>query len=89
MCMSTKKMFKKFDEAKDFARSLRLKSVKEWRNYCKGKYKDDKGNRPGDIPATPNIIYKEGGWRNWADWLGSSYWSNYESFDKAEIISAI
>jgi hypothetical protein len=46
--------FRPFVEAKEFAQSLGLKSESEWKTiFCKS------GNRPPDIPANPNRIYKQ------------------------------
>ena len=50
-----------FKDARKFARSLKLKSVKEWRAYCRS------GKKPSDIP-TAVTMYKE--WISWHDFLG-------------------
>jgi len=42
-----------FKEAREFVRSLGLKSIKEWEEYCKS------GNKPDDIPFTPWGVYKK------------------------------
>ena len=52
-----------FEEARDFARKLKLKNVKEWFSFCKS------GNKPADIPQSPWLIYAE--WVHFADWLGT------------------
>ena len=31
----------------------------------------EKGARPADIPANPRTVYRERGWKGWADWLAS------------------
>jgi hypothetical protein len=59
------KEFLPFDEGRDFARSLELKSYAEWNNYCKS----DK--RLDNIPTCPNVIYKDNGWIGIDDWLGT------------------
>ena len=57
-----------FEEAREFARSLKLRSQTEWKQYCKsGK---DGIPRLNDIPANPGIIYKNNGWKGYPDWLG-------------------
>lgn len=58
------KKFRSFDEARNFARSLQLKSQTEWNLYCKS------GNKPDDIPSNPNETYKSG-WISLIDWLGN------------------
>ena len=42
-----------FNEAREFVRSLGLKSRKEWLEYCK------LGDKPDDIPSSPWEVYKE------------------------------
>ena len=56
--------FKSFNEARAFARGLKLSSVKAW-------YAWSKDHRPSDIPSTPDRTYKEAGWINWGDFLGT------------------
>jgi len=46
-------VFRPFKEAREFVRSLGLKSKKEWSDYCKS------GNKPDDIPSAPWNTYKE------------------------------
>jgi len=45
--------FRTFEEAREFVRSLGLKTIGEWRKYCKS------GKKPVDIPADPWKTYKE------------------------------
>ena len=54
-----------FKEAREFARSLDLKSGEEWQRYSKS------GERPADIPGDPTKAYKGSGWQGWGDWLGT------------------
>jgi hypothetical protein len=54
-----------FKEARAFVRAVKLKSASEWQNYCKS------GNKPADIPATPERTYAEVGWAGLGDWLGT------------------
>lgn len=51
-----------FTDARNFARSLNLKSWNEWKDYCKY-------NRPSNIPYEPKNTYKDE-WINYYDWLG-------------------
>jgi superfamily II DNA or RNA helicase len=55
-----------FEEAREFARSLKLGSSKEWVKYCKS------GNKPENIPASPRDRYIKY-WNGWGDWLGTGY----------------
>ena len=57
------KVWRPFKQAREFARSLQLKSVLDWRKFMKSKKK------PSDIPVVPQEIYKE--FISYADWLGT------------------
>ena len=50
-----------FKEAREFARSLNLKTYKEWLQWVKS------GEKPYDIPSNPYALYGKQfkGWRNW------------------------
>jgi exonuclease I len=73
--------YKSFEEARDFVRKLKLINTKEWQDYCKS------GQKPEDIPAAPERIYKQDGWKGMGDWLGTGSISNrlreYKSFEEA------
>ena len=56
--------WRSFEEARDFVRGLKLKSVREFREWSKS---DDK---PRDIPANPHEVYKGKGWKTWGNFLG-------------------
>ena len=75
MSEAIKKVWRPFEEAREFARSLKLKNYSEWEEYRKS------GERPNDIPANPDIIYKNDGWKDWVDWLGYEYLPFKESRD--------
>tara|TARA_Y100000034_G_scaffold133546_1_gene199274 strand:+ start:1517 stop:2749 length:1233 start_codon:yes stop_codon:yes gene_type:complete len=59
--------FLPFNEARKFARSLRLSNSEQWREYC------NSGNRPANIPSNPQKEYLHKGWVNLGDWLGTGY----------------
>lgn len=71
------KIYRPFKQARKYVRELNLRSITQWREYCKS------GNRPEDIPAGPHLYYKE--WINWRDYLGIEYGNKhkYLSFIKA------
>jgi formylglycine-generating enzyme required for sulfatase activity len=75
------RQFRSFNEARAFARRLRLKSEAEWRAYCKS------GKKPANIPASPMHTYADDGWVGMGDWLGTgtiaSYLRKYRSFEEA------
>ena len=62
--------YRRFREARAFARKLNLQNVSEWRAFCKGKL-PKKGSLPKDIPANPDGTYAESGWTGFGDWLGT------------------
>jgi hypothetical protein len=57
--------YRSFEEAREFVRSLRLTSYKEWMGWRKS------GDKPNDIPSNPNLVYKDVGWLGYGDWLGT------------------
>ena len=58
--------FLPFEEARDFARALKLKSYTEWKAWRKG------GHRPANIPSCPSVTYREQGWVSMSDWMDYS-----------------
>jgi hypothetical protein len=62
--------YRHFDDARKFARSLKLKNAKEWSNFCKS------NNKPSDIPSAVHNVYKDYGWLDYGDWLGTNTKSN-------------
>lgn len=72
-----------FDEARDFVRSQKLLNWTEWRLFTKSE------NIPNNVPKNPEKIYKNSGWINWGDWLGTSKISNHKrsflSFEEAKV----
>ncbi len=59
-----------FVEARKFAVSLQLKTRKDWRQYIKGELVGV-AQKPENIPAHPDGIYKVKGWQGWKFWLGT------------------
>ena len=60
-----KQEWKPFEDARVFVRSLKLRGAEEWEEYRKS------GKRPNDIPSNPDKIYKNDGWIDIGDWLGT------------------
>ena len=50
--------------------NLKLAGQVEWRKYCKGELEGYEP-KPYDIPATPYNTYKDVGWIDFGDWLGT------------------
>lgn len=57
-----------FEEAREFARSLKLKTNADWKKYCKGEI-INLPNKPDNIPTQPEQTYFRLGWINYKDWL--------------------
>jgi hypothetical protein len=79
--------FLSYIEARDFVHKLNIKSSNEWKKYCQGDLKN-KQLRPKSIPTNPHISYKNKGWVNWADWLGTNSVApknyNFRSYNEAK-----
>ena len=56
--------WRSFEDARKFAKSLKLGSNSQWRSFSKSNMK------PKDIPASPDTVYADSGWTNWYDFLG-------------------
>jgi len=57
--------FLPFDEARKYARSLKLSSVTKWTKFTK------LPDFPYNIPKRPEGTYKDEGWDGYSDWLGT------------------
>jgi hypothetical protein len=79
--MPKKTYLASFEEAREFARSLNLKGIAEWKEWAKS------GKRPQNIPMTPHWVYKNKGWKDWGDFLGNGNIAKFKmeflSFEKA------
>jgi superfamily II DNA or RNA helicase len=71
--------FLSYEDARNYARNLNLKSVNEWYDLNE--------TRPSNIPSVPKKTYENSGWAGWGDFLGiADYKPNDEdwlSFKKA------
>ena len=63
---SSKRTFRSFDACRTYARSLELTSNEAWKAWRKVP-----GRRPADVPSNPGRTYKDAGWTNWGDFLGT------------------
>jgi len=73
------KIYRSFEKAREFVRKLNISSQGKWLEYC------ENGNKPNDIPASPETVYKEE-FKGIGDWLGNNRMSskyNLLSFEKA------
>ena len=48
-----------------YARSLKLKNMKYWQQWCKS------GARQANMPSDPDNSYKHDGWQGYGHWLGT------------------
>lgn len=66
------KIYREFEEARRFARKLKLLNGDEWRAYCAG-ITNHLEKLPEDIPKHPDQTYSDSGWAGMGDWIGSGY----------------
>lgn len=59
------RIYRSFEEAREFVRGLNLDGQKGWSEYVKS------GTKPDDIPAAPWQVYANAGWVKLGDWLGT------------------
>jgi hypothetical protein len=62
-----KNRFPLYEEAHNYAKSLNLKGLKEWREHT------NTPDFPYNIPKTPDKVYKDEGWVSWKVFLGSEF----------------
>jgi hypothetical protein len=61
-----------FEEARRLARSLRFNSVNDWTKWWRSRRR---GESSGclDLPSHPDRAYRDEGWIDWADFLGTKH----------------
>lgn len=59
------KYYLNYLKARSKARSLNISSAAEWKKYC---YLHT--NLPYGVPESPEIVYRNTGWKSFSDWLG-------------------
>ena len=73
--------FLPFKKALLYARTLKMKRVKEWRDWAKT------GVRPANVPSSPHEVYTHDGWQGYGHWLGTGAVAHQDKqfmpFDKA------
>ena len=72
--------YRSYDEAKNYAHSLNLKSHKDWYDHTKQK------SFPKDIPVGVYDVYREN-WKNWSDFLGKTFLSYEEVIKYARTLN--
>ena len=73
--------YRPFEQAREFARTLGLKSRQEWLAFGRT------GKLPIDIPINPHRTYADQGWAGIGDWLGTgtiaAHLRKYRRFNEA------
>jgi len=68
--------YRSYEEARAFVRSLGLAGQIAWKTWSKT------SDRPPDIPVAAPVVYRDKGWVNWSDWLGTRHrrggWRSFE-----------
>ena len=59
------KTYRSYEDARKYVQSLKIKSIKEYRQYWKIHL------IPDDLPKSPHAVYKNKGWTTWGDFLGT------------------
>lgn len=64
--------------ARVYARALRLRTQKSWRLFVRS------GRKRADVPSTPDRTYRQRGWIDWDDFLGTGNpKKNWRTFEEA------
>ena len=76
--------FMSFEEAVIYVRNLCIANCKEWQEYC------DLGDRPKNLPHSPQKIYKEK-WQGWNYFLGTGLYRQefYIDVPEEELIDTL
>jgi Helicase conserved C-terminal domain len=72
--LGTRMNWRPFEEARKFARQLKLKSVMEWNDYCKS------DSKPADIPTSPAGVYDA-----WVDWKTRIFMADRQSSGESRL----
>ena len=72
-----KPSYRPFEQARDYTRSLGLRTYQEWKELADG------GRLPPDVPKYPMDHYRGKGWTNWGDFLGRQDDISYRQFTEA------
>ncbi|MBL7111149.1 MAG: hypothetical protein ISS19_04325 [Bacteroidales bacterium] len=63
--------YRDFKSTKKYIHSLKLKNRQEWQAFCQGQITHIP-KRTANIFAYPEIAYRDEGWKDWNDWLGTA-----------------
>ena len=70
-----------YEKSKKIVQSFKLPNTRAWRDFCKNK-------KIKEIPFQPNKTYRNKGWKDWGEFLGTgrTYNKEFKSFDDAKKI---
>lgn len=68
---ASKDQYRSYEAACAFVRSVGIRSLEEWRAYCRGEL-GGLGPRPRDIPSHPDRVYRGRGWTTWGAFFGTN-----------------
>eukprot|EP00947_MAST-08B_sp_MAST-8B-sp1_P001808 g1808.t1 len=69
-----------FTSARAIVRRLRLTGLKEWYEWSKS------GQRPSNVPACPDQVYKGKGWVSYPDWMGYQFTKGDQTRGKSQML---
>lgn len=69
--LTKNKIWQPFSVARAYVHTLKLSNGNAWSDWIKS------NERLADIPSNPQRVYKEKGWLDWYDWLGTE-WLSFE-----------
>ncbi len=62
--------FKDYATTRSFIKSLKLKNKSDWRSFCNNQL-PGKNPKPENIYSYLEIAYRNDGWKDWNEWLGT------------------
>ena len=84
--LGTNSNFLEYQDARKTVRSLNLPSVTAWKEFSRS------SQFPSNLPRTPEKVYKNSGWSDYRDWLGTdiSYTQrkSIRSFENARLFAS-
>ena len=78
---NSEKTFLEYEDAENLLHQLGIMSETKWRDFCMS------GQRPENIPANPNNVYKDSRWVSWPKWLGTWHKERFKDFEMTRTYS--
>ena len=74
-------LYLSFNDARTFVQELEFQRTEDWYDFCQSE------EMPDNIPHSPEVVYKNKGWKGIGDWLGTRRIANqnkiFRSFEDA------